>query len=124
MLTVANISIFAGESKIFGDTVSQAAGTSFIGKTGLGFGLTDTAAIAITLSVSGQIVDTFVVDVARVNQLNDQKTSFERRGDIITGTSKDRAVNAVSGYTINPGIYFASGPSTPISLPSTGETNS
>jgi hypothetical protein len=99
----------SGESKLFGDNLSQVVGTSFIGKTGLALSMTDTAPINIHLIVSGQIVDSFFVDQYRVNVYNDKKTSFEKIGDSITRTTLERTIAAQSGYTINPGIYFTSG---------------
>jgi hypothetical protein len=59
--------------------------------------------------VSGQVVDDFVVDQYRINIYNDQKTSFERVGDIRTRVQSDRVVNAHSGYIINPGRYWTTG---------------
>jgi hypothetical protein len=87
----------------------QITGTSSISKTGLSFSISDTAKISLSLSVSGQIIDNFLVDQYRVNKYNDKKTSFERVGDIPTRVQNDRITNAQSGYTINPGIYFVTG---------------
>ena len=58
--------------------MAQISGTAYIGKTGLALSMTDTASIYIQLSISGQIVDSFVVDQYRVNKYNDKKTSFEK----------------------------------------------
>jgi len=80
--------------------------TSFIGKTGLAFNILDTTAISIRLLISGQIEDSFVVDQYRVNEYNDKKTSFEKFGNDVTWVQVDRVANALSGYLINPGIYF------------------
>jgi hypothetical protein len=79
-LTLTNISLLSGESKIFGDNLSQVSGNRFIGKTGLAFNILDTAAINIQLTISGQMVDSFLVDQYRVNLYNDKKTSFEKVG--------------------------------------------
>jgi len=106
---LVNISILSGESKIFGDTLVQISGSSFIGKTGLALSMTDTAPIHIQLLISGQIDDNFLVDQYRVNKYNDKKTSFEKVGEIPTWVQTDRIVNAQAGYTINPGMYFSTG---------------
>ena len=108
-LSLTNISLLSGESKIFGDTLVQLSWTSFVGKTGLGLSMTDTAAINIYLIVSGQIEDSFLVDHYRVNKYNDKKTSFEKVAEISTRVQSDRIAHAQSGYTINPGIYFGTG---------------
>jgi len=77
-LSLANISLISGESKIFGDNLSQVSGNRFIGKTGLSLNLIDTVAINIQLLISGQMEDNFLVDQYRVNQYNNKKTSFEK----------------------------------------------
>jgi hypothetical protein len=105
-VSLSNVSIPASESRIFGDNLAQISGSSFIGKTGLAFNITDTASINIQLSISGQIVDNFIVDQFLVNAYNDKKTSFEKHGESITGVTVDRIVNAQVGYIINPGKYF------------------
>lgn len=108
-VSLTNISIASGESKIFGDNWAQISGTSFIGKTGLSLSITDTASIAIRILISGQIVDSLLVDEYRVNKYNDKKTSFEKVGGITTRVQADRKANMQSGYTGNPGIYFSTG---------------
>lgn len=108
-VSLTNISLLAGASKVFGDTLAQISWTSFVGKTGLGFSMTDTAAIAIHLLVSGQREDSLLVDQYWVNKYNDKKTSFEKLAGIPTRVHSDRVAQAQSGYTINPGIYFATG---------------
>ncbi|MCX6824807.1 MAG: hypothetical protein NTY80_01155 [candidate division SR1 bacterium] len=109
LVSLPNISLFSGESKVFGDTLAQVSGTWFIGKTGLALGMADTAALNIFLNISGQMVDSFSVDSYRVNQYNDKKTSFERVGAISTPAQTGRRENAQSGYIINPGVYFVTG---------------
>lgn len=104
-----NISLVAGESKIFGDELKQISGNSFIGKTGISLNLIDTATISIQAIISGQIVDSFFVNSYRVHVYNDKKTSFERIGEIITPVQMERSANAQSGYIINPGIYVRTG---------------
>ena len=106
LVSLTNISIPSGESKVFGDTMAQILNLSCIGKTGLALNITDTSSINIQLIVSGQIVDNFFVDQSLVNFYNDKKTSFEKFGENITGVDIDRVVNAQSGYIINPGKYF------------------
>jgi hypothetical protein len=106
LVSLTNISIPAGESKVFGDTMSQISNPSCIGKTGLALNMTDTSSITIQLIISGQIEDSFVVDQSLVNFYNDKKTSFEKFGEHITGVDIDRVVNAQDGYIINPGKYF------------------
>jgi hypothetical protein len=109
LVSLTNISIPANESKLFGDTLSQISGNSFIGKTGLALNMTDTSSITIQLLISGQIIDNFFVDQYRVNRYNDKKTSFEKVGDISTRVQTSRIANMQNGYLINPGIYFTSG---------------
>lgn len=108
-VSLTNISLLSGASKIFGDSLVQISWTSFIGKTGLALSMTDTAAITIHLMVSGQIADSFIVDQYRVDRYNDKKTSFEKVDIIPTRVQSDRIAHAQSGYTINPGIYFTTG---------------
>ena len=80
--------------------------------------MTDTAPINIHVLISGQIVDSFLVDQYRVNKYNDKKTSFEKVGGISTWVQTNRIANAQSGYTINPGVYFSTGTNiSNISLP-------
>jgi len=121
-VSLTNIFIPAGESKVFGDTMVQILNLSCIGKTGLALNMTDTSSITIQLIVSGQIVDNFFVEQSLVNFYNDKKTSFEKFGENITGVDIDRVVNAQSGYFINPGKYFV--PETIIGeiLPPTSQT--
>lgn len=71
----------------------------------------------IQLIVSGQIVDSFLVDEYRVNAYNDKKTSFEKVGLIPTRVQSDRVAYAQSGYTINPGVYFTTGTVVDVSFP-------
>jgi len=104
-LSLTNISLLAGESKLFGDNFSQVSGNRFIGKTGLSLNLIDTNPINIQLSMSGQVEDSFLVDAYRVNLYNDKKTSFEKIGGISTRTTSGRIVNALSWYTINPWVH-------------------
>jgi hypothetical protein len=101
-LSLTNISLLAGESKLFGDNLSQVSGNRFIGKTGLSLNLIDTSPINIQLSISGQSEDSFLVDAYRVDLYNDKKTSFEKISGISTRTTSGRVVNALSGYIINP----------------------
>lgn len=108
-VSLTNISLLSGESKIFGDALAQISWNSFIGKTGLALSMTDTAAIVIQLIVSGQIADDFTVDQYRVNKYNDKKTAFEKVAEVSTRVHSDRIAHAQSGYTINPGIYFTTG---------------
>ncbi|MEI6774977.1 MAG: hypothetical protein WCL18_09790 [bacterium] len=108
-LSLTNISILSGESKIFGDSLVQISGSTFIDKTGLALSMTDTTAILLQLIISGQLEDSFVVDQYRVNKYNDKKTSFEKIGTTPTWVQTGRVFNANSGYIINPGIYFATG---------------
>lgn len=105
-ISLTNISIPVGESKIFGDNLLMILGTSFIGKTGLAFNILDTAAINIQILISGQMEDDFVVDQYLVGEYNDKKTSLERFGNGITWVQVDRVANTLSGYLINPGMYF------------------
>lgn len=77
-LSLTNISILSGQSKIFGDTLSQISGSQYIGKTGLSLNMIDTAPINIQLIVSGQQEELFLVDQYRVDAFNDKKTSFEK----------------------------------------------
>jgi len=116
-LTLTNISLLSGESKIFGDNLSQISGSQFIGKTGLSLNLIDTAPINIQLNISGQIADSFLVDQYRVNLYNDKKTSFEKVAWIPTWVQTNRVVNAQSGNMINPGVYFRTGSVTNVSFP-------
>ncbi len=109
LISLTDISILSGESKIFGDILSQISWNSFIGKTGLSFSITDTAPIRIHLIVSGQSEDSFIVDERWVKKYNDKKTSFEKVGGISTRVQSGRVVNAQSGYVINPGVYFSQG---------------
>lgn len=111
-VSLTNISILSGESKIYGDTLVQLSWNSFVGKTGLAFSMTDTSAIHIYLIISGQREDSFIVDQYRVKKYNDKKNSFEKVGEVPTWVQSDRIANAQSGYTINPGIYFSTGSST------------
>ncbi|MEI7919131.1 MAG: hypothetical protein WCH65_02755 [bacterium] len=104
-LTLNNISFLSGESKLFGDTLSQVSGTQYIAKTGLALNLTDTAAINIQLIVSGQVEDVFLVDQYRVNKYNDKKTSFEKIGPIPTRVQNP--INNQTGYIITPGRYVS-----------------
>ena len=108
-ISLTNISLLSGESKIFGDSLVQISGSTFIGKTGLALSMTDTATISIQLIISGQLEDSFVVDQYRVNKYNDKKTSFEKVGITLTRVQTGRIANTHSGYTINPGMYFATG---------------
>ena len=114
---LTNITLLSGESKLFGDGIGQVSGTQYIGKTGLALNLTDTAPMNIQLIVSGQIVDSFLVDEYRVNAYNDKKTSFEKVGLIPTRVQSDRVAYAQSGYTINPGVYFTTGTVVDVSFP-------
>lgn len=118
-LALSNISLLAGESKLFGDNIIQISGSQFIAKTGLAFNILDTAPINIQLFISGYMEDNFLVDQYRVNQYNDKKTSFEKVGWVSTRVQSDRTINAQSGYTINPGTYFGSGTVTNVSFPLT-----
>lgn len=108
-ISLSNISLFPLESKIFGDTLAQISWISFVGKTGLGLSIVDTAQISLQMMISGQIEDSFFVDQYRVNKYNDKKTSFEKIGNISTWVQPDRVTNAQSGYIINPGIYLETG---------------
>lgn len=105
LLTLTDVSLLSGQSKIFGDTLSQVSGNRFIGKTGLSLNMIDTAPIVIQLTVSGQVGDEFLVDSYRVNFYNDKKTSFEKLNGVSTRVQTGRIVNALSGYMINPGSY-------------------
>jgi hypothetical protein len=116
-LSLTNISLLSGESKIFGDNLSQVSGNRFIGKTGLAFNILDTAAINIQLLISGQMEDSFIVDQYWVDLYNDRKTSFEKVAGIPTRAQTGRVVNAQSGIIINPGMYFTIGNSTNVSFP-------
>ena len=116
-LSLANISLISGESKIFGDNLSQVSGNRFIGKTGLSLNLIDTVAINIQLLISGQMEDNFLVDQYRVNQYNNKKTSFEKISWISTRVQTGRVVNAQSGIVVNPGVYFRTGNFTNVSFP-------
>lgn len=117
LLTLNNISLLSWQSKIFGDTLSQISGNRFVGKTWLSLNLIDTAPINIQLNLSGQVVDEFLVDPYRVDQYNDKKTSFEKVNNIPTRVQTGRVANALSGYTINPGIYGGSGTPTNVAFP-------
>ncbi|MCX6824331.1 MAG: hypothetical protein NT085_04345 [candidate division SR1 bacterium] len=124
-LLMTNISLLSGESKIFGDNLSQVSGNRFIGKTGLALNILDTAAINIQILISGQVEDSFLVDQYWVNLYNDKKTSFEKVGGIPTRVQTSRVVNAQSGTTINPGMYFGTGKFTNVTFPpSLSGTNS
>ena len=114
-LTLNNISFLSGESKLFGDTLSQVSGTQYIAKTGLALNLTDTAAINIQLIVSGQVEDVFLVDQYRVNKYNDKKTSFEKIGPIPTRVQNP--INNQTGYIITPGRYVSNWIVTDVSFP-------
>ncbi len=116
-LSLVNISVLSGESKLFGDNIIQISGSQFIAKTGLSLNLIDTSPIHIQLSISGQVEDSFLVDSYRVNLYNDKKTSFEKVGWVSTRTTSGRIINALSGYTINPGRYFGSGTVSDVSFP-------
>ncbi|MEI6672478.1 MAG: hypothetical protein WCL02_03875 [bacterium] len=116
-LVLTNISFLSGESKIFGDTLAMVSGTLFIGKTGLALNIIDTEAINIQMSVSGQVQDTFTVDQIQVALYNDKKTSFEKVYGLVLPVHAERITNALSGYTINPGIYIASENNTGDSIP-------
>lgn len=116
-LLLTNISLLSGESKIFGDNLSQVSGNWFIGKTGLAFNILDTAAINIQILMSGQMEDSFIVDQYRVNLYNDKKTSFEKVAGITTRVQTGRVVNTQSGNTINPGVYFRTGNPSNVSFP-------
>ncbi len=115
-VSLTNISLLSGESKIFGDNLSQVSGNRFVGKTGLWLSLIDTAAINIQLSISGQVEDSFLVDQYRVNLYNDKKTSFEKVAWVSTRVQTGRVVNAQSGIIINPGVYFRTGNVTNVSF--------
>ncbi len=108
-LSLTNVSFLPGQAKIFGDTLSQISGNRFVGKTGLSLNLIDTVPINISLIISGQKADEFLVDTYRVNFYNDKKTSFEKIGGISTRVEISRVVNALSGYIINPWVYTAIG---------------
>jgi hypothetical protein len=116
-LLLTNIFLLSGESKIFGDNLSQVSGNWCIGKTGLAFNMLDTAAINIQILISGQMEDSFLVDQYWVNLYNDKKTSFEKVAGIPTRVQTGRVVNAQSGNTINPGIYFSTGISSNVTFP-------
>lgn len=79
--------------------------------------MTDTSPIKITIIISGQIEDSFIVDEYRVNKHNDKKTSFQKVGEISTRVTLEMTRNAQSGYIINPGIYFATGNGSDVSYP-------
>jgi adenine C2-methylase RlmN of 23S rRNA A2503 and tRNA A37 len=66
--------------------------------------LIDTSPINVSLWISGQKVDEFLVDQYWVNLYNDKKTSFEKIGNIPTRTTSNRVKNALTGYIINPGV--------------------
>jgi len=114
-ISLTNISLLSGQSKIFGDNLSQISGNRFIGKTGLALNLIDTAPINIQIVVSGQMEDSFLVDQYRINLYNDKKTSFEKIGGVPTRVQI--IANAQSGYIINPGIYANTGNVTNVSFP-------
>ena len=114
---MTNVTLLSGESKVFGDTLSQVSGSQYIGKTGLALNLTDTSPINIQLIISGQLVDSFLVDQYRVDTYNDKKTSFEKVGMVSTRVQPDRVAYAQSGYTINPGVYFRTGTVIDVSFP-------
>lgn len=117
-LSLINISLLVGESKIFGDNVSQVSWNYFVGKTGLSLNLIDTSPIYIQLSISGQLEDSFLVDQYWVDEYNDKKTSFEKIAWISTRVQTARVANALSGYTINPWVYSVMGnTSTDVSFP-------
>ena len=116
-VTLTNVTLLSGESKVFGDTLSQVSGSQYIGKTGLALNLTDTSPINIQLIISGQLVDSFLVDQYRVDTYNDKKTSFEKVGMVSTRVQPDRVAYAQSGYTINPGVYFRTGTVIDVSFP-------
>ena len=117
-LSLTNISLLPGESKIFGDTLSQVSGNRFVSKTGLSLNLIDTAPIMIQLLISGQVEDEFLVDAYWVNQYNDKKTSFEKIGGI--STRVQHSINALSWYTINPWVHTINGNAiTDVSYPPT-----
>jgi hypothetical protein len=115
---LTDIFLLSGESKLFGDTLTQISGNVSIGKTGLALSMTDTAAVRIHLLISGQIEDSFLVDQYRVNKYNDKKTSFERVAEVPTRVQTNRITHAQLGYSINPGTYFTTGViSNNVSLP-------
>ena len=70
------------------------------------FGLTDTKAINLILSTSGQILDSFVADTGLVVKLDNKKTSIQKTylsgQRIITWTIVP--VNVISPYIANPWI--------------------
>ena len=72
------------------------------------FGLTDTKAINLILSTSGQILDSFVADTGLVVKLDNKKTSIQKTylsgQRIITWTIVP--VNVISPYVANPWILI------------------
>jgi hypothetical protein len=108
-LSLTNIALNPGESKLFGDTMAHVSTSAVVSKTGLGLSMIDTAPLNLTMTLSGQVVDTFNIHEYWVQQYNDKKTSFEKIGNIATAVTIERVIHAQSGYRINPGVYFLTG---------------
>lgn len=74
--------------------------------------ISDTSAISIFLYHSWQELDSFIISQSFVNDINNQKTSFEKiiNSDsqlITTITSSDRTINVSSWYLANPRkVYY------------------
>ena len=89
--------------------MAQISTRTVVSKTGLGLSMIDTAPLNLTMTLSGQVVDTFNIHEYWVQQYNDKKTSFEKIGNIATAVTIERVIHAQSGYRINPGVYFLTG---------------
>jgi len=107
---IAKFFIKAGESLILSQDNSVFLDDSVIFQSGLSLTIQDNEDIAISLFSSGKIIDTFQVHNSFVNQINDQKISFEKvsyNGSRVEAiTVSWRISNVVSGYQANPWTIF------------------
>jgi hypothetical protein len=77
-INLSNISIPSGASRIFGDSMSMIADSSPIIASGLAMSISDTSAINLSISSSGETLDTFAISAVDVSTYDNTKTSFAR----------------------------------------------
>lgn len=109
LLTLTNVSLLAGESRVYGDIMSRIANQWVIARSGLSLNMADTASINVILNRSGQQIDSFMVSSTIVNTYDNTSTAFEK---ITSGTQLViqpvtilRTRNILSQWIANPGDF-------------------
>ncbi len=108
-VTLTNVSLPSGVSRVYGDIMSKIADQSVIAKSGLSLNMTDTAAINVSLSWSGILLDQFQVSSSLVSSYDNEATSFELVNSwwslMIHPTTVERTRNILSQWIANPGEF-------------------